>query len=164
MGVGGWARSALTGSLKAPWTQARYFSIVDDDGPLFLAQWSSCGDDLSATKSECELFGTASELAPEWSEPLPEPRLGEVGCGTREWEFVNPPAIGTFDMYRLAVRFDTDDGVVDVLDRHAASVNLGTQSYEIFATDVVGEVDDPSVIYGGTGYHQYAAFFMVRTP
>lgn len=150
--------------LKAVWTEAVVFAIRDEVGPLLLSQWTNCEGEIPATGSACEAFRPSFRLAAGWSGPLPEARLADLDCGTRPWEYKYVPSMGTsFDMTRLALRFETDDGVVDVLDHHTEMLNIEGEQYEFFSTDVVGEVEDPTV-FGETGYTQFLSFFIIRTP
>ena len=102
-------------------------------------------------------------IPPTWSDPRPEPRLADVGCGTRPWDYNLPPMPGIYNMNRLAVRFETDDGVVDAIDHLVTPLNIEGNTYEFFATEAVGEVDDPDVVFGSS-YDNSVRFLIIRTP
>ncbi len=74
-------------------------------------------------------------LPPTWSDPLPEPRLAAVGCGTRPWEYDQKPEPGTYDLSRLAVRFETDDGPVDTIDHHVEPIEVDGNRYDDSASN-----------------------------
>lgn len=152
------------GSLKSPWTEAVAFAIRDEVGPLFISQWAFCEGEFSSTEHACSLLAPPFGVDPQWSAPLPEARLANVDCGTRAWDWNYTPPVGTYDMTRLAVRLDTDEGALDILDHHFAPLRIEGEEYEFFSTDVVGEVEDPTVIFGTTGYTQFVRFFIIRTP
>ena len=152
------------GHLKAVWTEAVQFVVRDVDGPLVLSQWTNCNGEITAPDNACAVFVPPARIDSTWSSPLPEVRIADVGCGTRPFEFLYPPTPGIFEMGRLALRVDTDEGSVDVLDRHVVDTTIGGADYTFFATELLGEVDDPGVIGGGGNYTHFLRFFIVREP
>ena len=141
---------------------ARIFGLRDEIGPLLLSNSITCEGPFIDEGVECGFLLSPFMTASSWSDPVSEPKLATVGCGTRAWEYNEAPSPGVYEMSRLAVRFETESGGVDALDQDVTALDIAGQTYDFFAIEAVGEVEDPAVVFGTNSYTGSARFLLTR--
>ncbi|MGH1347976.1 MAG: hypothetical protein ACRBN8_40855 [Nannocystales bacterium] len=150
----------LRGKLD-PGTDTLVFAVRDESGPLVISQLLTCDGPILLPDIACGFFLPPLMVSQTWSDPLPEPRLAPAGCGTRAWAYDQAPGAGIYEMSRLAVRFETEAGVVDALDHHVTPLDFEGDTYSFFAIEAVGELEDPTV-FASDGYNMSVRFLIIR--